>query len=407
MDNKNNGVKIFGTVFLLVVTFSLGIVFGRSFGTPSSGILGVLNSRPADVNMDLFWETWDLMKSRYVEQGKVTEEEMMYGAIKGLVDSYEDPATIFLTPEETQQFNDSNEGKYFEGIGAELGYLDGSIVVVSPIDGSPAKAAGIRPGDYILAVDGEEIQKNDNIYDVVEKIRGEAGTKVTISVLHQGELSPVDIEITRGEITVPSMSVSFIGENEDIALIDVARFTDSSYSSWIEKWNSAVTEVNSKGVDKVIVDLRGNPGGYFDAAIYAADDFLDKDIVIAKQEDGNGRVETFSAKNGGKLLNTKVVVLVDGGSASASEIFAGALQKNKKATIVGSKTYGKGTAQSVLDLSGGSTLHVTVLKWLLPDGTWLNRDNPITPDVEIETSTEDFVEGNDPQMDEAIKQVNS
>lgn len=405
MENNNRGIKTFGLLFLLVVTFSLGILFGRTFTSPAGGLLGVLNSREADVDMSLFWEVWNVMESRYVEKDKVDLQDKVYGAIKGLVDSYEDPATIFLNPEETQQFNDSNEGKYFEGIGAELGYEDGAIVVVSPLDGSPAKSAGIRAGDYILAVDDVEISQNANIYEVVDMIRGESGSTVKLRILHKGELAPTDIEITRGEITVPSMSVEFIGENSNVAVIDIARFTDSSYSAWIDKWDQVVEEVNRRGIKKVIVDLRGNPGGYFDAAVYAADDFLSKDTVIAKQEDGNGRVETFSAKNGGRLLDTEVVVLVDAGSASASEIFAGALQKNDRAQVVGTKTYGKGTAQSVLDLSNGATLHVTVLKWLLPDGEWLNRENPIVPDVEVENTTDDFVKGLDPQREKALELI--
>ncbi len=405
MENNNRGIKTFGLLFLLVVTFSLGILFGRTFTTPAGGLLGVFNSREADVDMSLFWEVWNVMESRYVEKDKVDLQDKVYGAIKGLVDSYEDPATIFLNPEETEQFNDSNEGKYFEGIGAELGYEDGAIVVVSPLDGSPAKSAGIRAGDYILAVDDVEISQNANIYEVVDMIRGESGSTVKLRILHKGELAPTDIEITRGEITVPSMSVEFIGENSNVAVIDIARFTDSSYSAWIDKWDQVVEEVNRRGIKKVIVDLRGNPGGYFDAAVYAADDFLSKDTVIAKQEDGNGRVETFSAKNGGRLLDTEVVVLVDAGSASASEIFSGALQKNGRAQVVGTKTYGKGTAQSVLDLSNGATLHVTVLKWLLPDGEWLNRENPIVPDVEVENTTDDFVKGLDPQREKALELI--
>ena len=343
------------------------------------------------------------MESKYVDPSKVTEQEKIYGAIKGVVDSYGDPATLFLDPEETKKFNDSNEGKYFEGIGAELGYEDGLIVVVSPIDGSPAKAAGIRAGDYILAVDDVEITKEDNIYDVVDKIRGEAGTTVKLTILHKKDVKPVDIEVERGEITVPSMSVEY---NGDIAIIDIARFTDSSYSAWTNKWDDIVGEINSKNIKKIIIDLRSNPGGYFDAAIYAADEFLDSGAVISKQEDGDGNIQTFSATKGGKLVNSKVVVLVDSGSASASEILSGAIQKNNKGIVIGTKTYGKGTAQSVLDLADGSSLHVTILKWLLPDGNWLNRENPITPDIEIENSTEDFLNGNDAQMKRALEEIN-
>jgi len=395
---ENNGKRIFKTLVLIVIVFCVGIIFGRSIAPVSDS--------SKKVDMDLFWQVWDTLDKNYVEKNKVDETEKVYGAVKGLVQSYNDPATIFLTPEETKEFNDLNSGKYFEGIGAELGYNDGSIIIVAPIDGSPAKEAGVRPGDFILAVDDYEVKSGDNIYDIVAKIRGESGTKVKLKVLHKGDLEPVVLEITRGEITVPSMTLTYAGDKKDIAYIDIARFTEASLEEWESKWDSIAQDVENSGVDKVLIDLRGNPGGYFDAAVYAADDFLDGGKIISKQEDGDGNVQTFESKNGGKLLDKKVVILVDEGSASASEIFTGALQQNKGATVLGTKTYGKGTAQSVIDLADGSSLHVTILKWLLPDGTWLNKENSIVPDIQVENSAEDFVKGFDRQYNEALILIN-
>lgn len=395
---EDKGKKIFETLVLTVIVFCIGLIFGRS--------IAPVNDISKKVDMSLFWQVWDTLDKNYVEKDKVEDIDKVYGAIKGLVQSYNDPATVFLTPEETKEFNDLNSGKYFEGIGAELGYSDGSIIIVAPIDGSPAKEAGIRPGDLILAVDDYEVKSGDNIYDIVAKIRGESGTKVSLKVLHKGELEPVVLEITRGEITVPSMTLKYVGDGNDVAYIDIARFTESSLNEWESKWDSVAQDVQRSGVDKVLIDLRGNPGGYFDAAVYAADDFLDTGKIISKQEDGNGNVQTFEAKSGGKLLGKKVVVIVDEGSASASEIFTGALQQNKVATVVGTKTFGKGTAQTVIDLADGSSVHVTILKWLLPDGTWLNEENPITPDVEVENSVEDFVKGFDRQYNEALLLIN-
>lgn len=403
MNNSKNSSKIFWIITLFVVSFSFGVIFGRNFGVSSAPLFGT----KANVNQDLFWNVWDTMESEYVEKDKVSNEDMMYGAIKGLVNSYGDPATIFLTPKETEEFNQANEGKYFEGIGAELGYEDGTIIIVAPLDGSPAKKAGIRSRDYILAVDDYEVKSNDNIYDIVKKIRGESGTKVVLKVLHKGELEAVDIEITRGEITVPSMTLTYTGENNSVAIIDIARFTDASYVDWAANWDSIVKEVVKSGAKKIIVDLRGNPGGFFDAAVYSAGEFLPEGTLISKQEDGRGRVDEFKAKKGGKFTNISTVVLVDEGSASASEIFSGALQQNSRAKILGVKTYGKGTAQSIQNLKGGASIHITTLKWLLPDGKWLNRDNPITPDIEIENTTEDFISGIDNQMKEALKVVSN
>lgn len=403
MENSNRLTRNFWVTVVVVVAFSLGIMVGRNFEVPTSSFF----IKKPDVNQELFWEVWNIMETKYVEKDQVSQEERMFGAIKGMVDSYDDPATVFLTPEETKKFNEANQGKYFEGIGAELGYENGSIIIVSPLDGSPAKEAGIRPGDYILAVDDYEIKSNDNIYEIVQKIRGKSGTKVVLKILHKGDMEPVEIEIVRGEVTVPSMTLSYVGKNNSVAMIDIARFTESSYLEWNSKWDELVNKVVAKGVKKAIIDLRGNPGGYFDAAVYAAGDFLPEGTLLAKQEDGGGRVQEFLAKRDGKLQDIEVVILVDRGSASASEIFAGALQQNGRAKVLGTETYGKGTAQSVLDLRGGSSLHITILKWLLPDSSWLNRDNPVTPDYEIENSSEDFLKGVDRQLEEAIKLLNS
>ncbi len=401
MENENNGSRIFAVLVIVVVAFCIGVIFGRSIAPSADSILSFGSSKNK-INFDLFWQVWDILDSEYVEKDKVSEDEKIYGAIKGLVDSYDDQATIFLDPKETEDFNKSNSGKYFEGIGAELGYNEGAIIIVSPLDGSPAKEAGIRPGDYILAIDDYEVKSGDNVYEIVQKIRGESGTKVKLKVLHRGELEPVEMEITRGEITVPSMTLTYIGDKKDIAYIDIARFTESSLNEWESKWDGVAQDIESKGVNKILIDLRGNPGGFFDAGVYAADDFLDLGKIISQQQDGKGNTQNFDSEKGGRLLNREVVILVDEGSASASEIFTGALQQNNVATVVGSKTYGKGTAQTVIDLSGGSSIHVTILKWLLPDGSWLNRENTITPDVVVENTSEDFIKGVDKQYNRAL-----
>lgn len=405
MKENGNGARVFGSLMVTVVSFCIGIMFGRYIAPTGTDILSFPTSKKVDIG--LFWDVWDILKDKYVEKDMVSEEDMVYGAVKGLVNSYGDPATVFLTPKETESFNNSNQGKLFEGIGAELGYLDGNIIIVAPLDGSPAKAAGVRAGDYILSVDDYEVKGGDNVYEIVQKIRGEAGTVVKLTVLHKGEFKPTTLEITRGEITVPSLTLSYVGDSKDVALIDITRFTEASLSEWNAVWDRAVDDIVESGVKKVMLDLRGNPGGFFDAAIYAADDFLDEGKVISQQEDGRGNVQSYDSSKGGRLIGKKVVILVDEGSASASEILAGALQQNGVATVLGVNTYGKGTAQSIVDLRGGSTVHITVLKWLLPDGSWLNRDNPIKPDVVVENSVEDFVKGMDRQYNEGMILINS
>ena len=400
MDRSKSLQKTLGLAILLVCIFVSGFISGRELQGKD-----IFKNTKDQVDTTMYWDVWDILRSKYVDSSEVTTQDMMYGSIKGLVNSYDDPATVFLTPEETEEFNATSEGKYFQGIGAELGYENGNIIVVTPLDGSPAKAAGIRAGDYILAVDDVEVKAEDTVYDVVARIRGEEGTKVKLKILHKGASKAIELTIERKQITVASMKVELI-EDKSIALFRVNRFTDASYSAWVEEWDTKVKEIKASGVKKVILDLRGNPGGYFDAAIYAADDILQGGYVISMQQDGNGKIDKYESKDGGNLTNVKLVVLVDGGSASASEILSGALQQAKRATIVGEKTYGKGTAQNVLDLSDGSSLHITTLKWLLPNGDWLNKENPITPDVIVEFTDEDFVAGRDPQLIKAIQQIN-
>ena len=399
MKDSKSIQKTIGAAILIICVFVLGFISGRELRGKN-----ILDSS-STVNTNMFWDVWDLMKSTYVDSGKVSDEDMMYGAIKGLVDSYEDPATVFLTPEETEDFNASSEGKYFEGIGAELGYENGQIIVVSPLEGSPAKEVGIRAGDYILAIDGEELTTKDSIYDAVSMIRGEAGTTVKLRILHKNDTKPTEYTITRREITVESMTLEYL-QNNSIAHLKINRFTEATYSEWISVWNRNVDKIVKSGVKKMILDLRGNPGGYFDAAIYAADEFLGEGYVISMQQNGKGKVSEYESEKGGKLLDIDVVVLVDSGSASASEILAGALQDGKRGFVIGENTYGKGTAQSVLDLTDGSSLHITIYKWLLPNGEWLNRENPIVPDKVVEFTNEDFIKGVDPQLNEAIKEIN-
>ena len=399
--------KLVGILILVVSVFVTGFAVGRVLEDNTGGVLkeikGITTSE--DVNFDLFWDVWNTIEDGYVDEEKVDQQSMFYGSIKGMVGSINDSATVFLDPDETEEFNLSNEGKYFEGIGAELGYDDGSVIIVSPLEGSPAKEAGVRPGDVILKIDDYEVSSTDTIFDVVALIRGEAGTLVTLQVFRKGDFTPIDIEIERKEITVPSMNWELVEDNTDIAVINLDRFTDSSYTVWANNWDILVEEIVDNGIEKIILDLRGNPGGYFDAAIYAADDFLSDGKMIAQQRDRNGNLDVYKATRGGRLFDQEVVVLVDAGSASASEILAGALQENDRAELVGEETYGKGTAQSVVDFNDGSSLHITILQWLLPDGEGLTKENPITPDIEVEYTDEDFINGDDTRFQEAVKML--
>lgn len=397
-NREGNFKNSLGLAILFVLIFVLGIIVGRN--VHSSSQLSILSG--GKTNLDTFWEVWDLVSKNYVDKDKINKDKMVAGAIKGMVSSYDDPATVYLDPEETKEFEKASSGQSFEGIGAELGYENGNVIVVTPLEGSPAKEAGIRARDYILKIDNYELKSSDSVYDAVSKIRGKSGTKVKLTVLHKGDRNPVDIEIERREITVASMTLEFVGKDSKIALLKVGRFTEATLQKWQSEWDSKMKSVADSGVDKLILDLRGNPGGFFDAAIYAADDFLDKGKVISQQKDGSGRIQKYVSKKGGQMLNIKLVVLVNEGSASASEILAGALQQNDRAQVVGMKTYGKGTAQRIYSLPDSSSLHLTVLRWLLPDGKNIDRESSIEPNVKIDLTDEDFKAGRDPQKDKAV-----
>lgn len=402
-ENQKKITKAFGLGILLVVVLTVGLMIGRHMDG-NVGLLS-LNTASEGLDMDMFWKVLDITKRDFVATEEIEEEELVFGAIKGMVASLGDPGTVFLTPEETESYNSSLRGEFFAGIGAELGYEKGQVIVVSPLEGSPAKEAGIRPGDFILKIDDYEVELSDTVYDVVGKIRGETGTKVILTVLHKGEIKPVEIEIVRGEITIASMTLEYVGKDKDIALLEVSRFTEASFKEWTTGWDKEINEILSSGAKKMILDLRGNPGGFFDAAIYAGNDFLKGDVIIAKEENAKGKIREYKSKGDGRLLGIELIVLVNEGSASASEILAGALQQAERAQVMGEKTFGKGTAQKIYDFPDNSSLHLTILRWLLPDETQISRENPITPDIEVKLTVEDFLEGIDPQLAKAIEML--
>ena len=403
-------LNVVGGMIVLLCVFVIGFYAGKLWGgegidedIPLYRLLNMDESENGvtDLDFDLFWEVWGTLESSYVDEG-ISDQDLYYGAMKGLVAGVGDPVTIFLTPEETSQYNEGNQG-IFEGIGAELGYENGAIVIVSPLEGSPAQDAGLRAGDRIVKVDGEDII-TENIFQVVARIRGDAGSDVVITVERGGSRDLMDITVTRGEITVPS--VSYDGTENGVAVIDVDRFTEASLSAWEQRWDAVVTEVISDGADSVILDLRGNPGGYFNAAIWAAGEFLPSGTLVSQQYDRNENTIDFTVMRDGRLQGIDLVVLVDGASASASEILAGALQYYDRAYVIGEETYGKGTAQQVVDYPDGSSLHITTLRWLLPDGESLDDEHVIVPDSILELTEEDFTSGEDPQLDAAYDYIN-
>lgn len=414
--------------FILIFSF-LGIIFFAGYKTgeiktkkkPSyaSDKINLITdnqkiSSQAKENIDfsLFWEAWNAIEELYVDKSKIDPQKMYYGAIKGMVASLDDPYTFFLTPEENKESKLDLEGK-FEGIGAQLGMKNDQIVIISPLKNSPAEKAGIKTGDIITKVNGESTA-GWTLTQAVNKIRGEKGSKVVLTVFRNEE--ELEIPIIRDEIKIPSIEYQVkkadeygLKTNQNIAYIKIIQFGTETNDEWNKTVNDVVKQLKNNNISGIILDLRNNPGGLLNSAIYLAEDFLQKGDLIVKQEFVNKNpIEYYSERNG-RLYGTKLAVIVNKGSASASEILAGALQDHKKAVIVGEQTFGKGSVQQAIDLSGSAGMHITISKWVLPNGKWIN-DTGITPDISVtidatQTNNQSNTETEDQQLIKAIEQL--
>jgi len=337
---------------------------------------------------------------------------MVYGAISGMTAALEDPYTAFFPPKENQAAKENLNGA-FEGVGIQLGYKQGNkLAVISPLEGMPAKAAGVRAGDLILRVVDENkgIDKETTgmtLPEAVEIIRGPKGTKVKLTLLHEGEEEPYEAELVRDTIVVPSVEVVFgkiendkwlEDEKGEVAWLKLIRFGEMTD----EQWDKVIDKIKgNKRVKGVVLDVRNNPGGYLNGSVNLAGEFLPRGKVITKQEQSIGVVsQEYSVTRIGRLTETPLVVLINQGSASASEILAGALRDYDRAKLVGEKSFGKGTIQEAEDLRGGAGIHITVARWLTPKGTWVNETG-LTPDVEVKNDPEKVDE--DKQLVEAVE----
>ncbi|MGA2910896.1 MAG: S41 family peptidase [Candidatus Microgenomates bacterium] len=335
------------------------------------------------VDFSLFWQVWDTLSAKYYDKSKLVPSKMIYGAIQGMVAAVGDPYTMYLPPDQNKIVNDDLSGS-FEGVGIEIGYKDTRLAVIAPLPDSPAEKAGIKPGDYIVHI--TDTQKGINVDSqtmdlstAVDDIRGTAGTVVTLTIMRDGDPNPIVVSLTRAKLIVPSVTLSWVGKNSNIADVRISTF-DSTSS---DEWNKAVTQILAKqNVQGIIVDLRNNPGGYLQSAVDIASDFVSSGATVVIQQNGDGSKQDYNSDRAPRLLNYKVVVLINGGSASASEILSGALRDDRGIKLIGQKSFGKGTIQEPIDITGGSGLHVTTAKWLTPDGTWVHGVG-LTPDVTI------------------------
>ncbi|MBI4089523.1 MAG: S41 family peptidase [Candidatus Levybacteria bacterium] len=379
--------------------------------------LAVINKEaPAEfgsVDFSFFWNVWRNLESNYYDKTKLDPQKMLNGAISGMVQSLGDPYTVYLPPQQNSNFKDGLAGQ-FSGIGAELGMQDKQIIVVAPLAGSPAEKAGIKAGDAILKVD-KEPTTDWTLPFAVDKIRGPKGTGVTLTILHKSSDNPMDINIVRDTITVKSVE-GWIKDAKDIQRINVpkkegkiayirlSQFGDSTNNDWISivnKFSLQMTE--DKSIKGLIIDLRNNPGGYLADAVYISSEFLKQGTPVVMEETGLGAKNTLSVTRKGLLYEIPLIVLINKGSASASEIVSGALRDNNRAILIGETSFGKGTIQQATDLGNGAGIHVTIAKWLTPKGNWVNDSKGLKPNIEVSLDTKD--PSRDLQLEKAVLQL--
>jgi len=401
MKFKHLQIIIFSISFALIGG-TLGYRIGRSGFKVELAVkpspITIVNQNPASQTVDfsLFWQAWNLLNKDYYQK-PLDSKTLLYGAITGLYQATTDPYTTFLSPEENKLMNSSLDGQY-EGIGVELGMKDGQLIVISPLDGSPALTSGVKAGDKILEIDGQGTV-GITLTNAVGKIRGTAGSTVALK-LQRDDQTPLELKIPRNKITVKS--IKWEQKNPTTAYVRISRFGESTTAEWDD--TVKIISFQMPGLTSIILDVRGNPGGYVEAATHIAEDFIKSGMLLI-EEDGVGNRQSVQVTAGhkGEFIGKKVIVILDGGSASASEILAGALIDRSNATTVGEKSFGKGVVQNVANLEGGAAVHITVAKWLTPNGTWV-QETGITPKYVVKAADESQIKaGVDPQLDKALE----
>ncbi len=399
MEKKIGKIKkstgfISWTLILLTV-FGLGY-FSNEITRPSiEKIEGISNKEGqiGDVDFSLFWDAWYLVKTKYVDRSDLNQQEMVYGAISGLLNSLGDPHSIFLKPEESKRFLDDISGS-FGGIGAEVGIRKGILTIISPLEGNPAQKVGLKPGDKILKVD-QTLTSDLTLDEAVDLIRGEEGSNVTLLIARDGEYTK-EITVTRGVIRIPIIKWEM--KENDIAHVELFHFTESA----LVQFRKTVGEIKNAGAKGVILDVRNNPGGFLEVAVDLSSWFLPKGELVIIEDFGNGKRTEYRSRGYEDIQDLPVVVLINQGSASASEIAAGALRDIRGIKLIGQKSFGKGSVQQLEKLKSGASVKLTIAKWLTPAGISIN-DEGIIPDIEVEITQEDFDELRDSQLEKAIE----
>jgi len=392
---------IIGSVVIIVI-FGGGFYFGFNRGQEFpknivvTGVSNLDSNEPVTADFGLFWQAWDKINQKALNNTTTTDQEKIYGAISGLIKSIGDDHAEFFSPSDSEKFEEDIRGN-FGGIGAEIGIRDKILTVIAPLKNTPASRAGLEPGDKIFWVDSTSTD-DLNVDEAVKIIRGEVGTQVTLTIFREGWEKTKDITITRANIQVPTLDYEI--REDGIAYISLYSFNQNSNQLFYE----AILDALSKNAKGLILDLRNNPGGFLEVSVRLAGWFVPNGKVVVSEKSRSDSLE-FTSPGNGSLEKFPTVIIINGGSASASEILAGALRDINGTKLVGKTTFGKGTVQQIENLADGSTLKLTTANWVLPSGKIIDKEG-LEPDYRVELTEEDIENEVDPQLDKAVEVIN-
>jgi len=387
---------LFGFLGFFLGVVLISIVFGTGFFIGKLQVICPV-CKPEEVDFSLFWETWNVLKEKFYQPEKFDTQKMTEGAISGMVKSLGDPYTSFFNPQETKEFFEEAKGT-FEGIGIEIDKKKEELVVIAPLEGTPAERAGIRAGDKILKIDDKETV-DLSLEEAVKLIRGPKGTEVKLTISRGDWKEPKEFKISRALIKIPSLKWEL--KEDDIVYLKLYQFFDRTG----DDFRKSAIEILNSPAKKIILDLRNNPGGYLEVAQEISGWFLKRGDVVVIEDFGPGKEKNeYKADGNEKFLDYPIVVLINQGSASASEILAGALRDNRNVLLIGEKSFGKGSIQELEELRGGSSLKITIANWLTPKGQ-LITDKGLEPDIKVEMSEEDYEQDRDPQLEKALEVI--
>ncbi len=407
---KNQWVRLgIATIIVAIIAIeAFYIGYNKGVKNPETilvrGVANIDEGKPDAIDFTTFWQSWKILKEKYVDTGKINNQTLIYGAISGLFESLKDPNTVFMPPSDAKKFNEEISGE-FSGVGMEIGIRNEQLVIIAPLKDTPAERAGLKAGDKIIKID-DKVSIEMAVDEAVKIIRGPRGTTVVLTIQRNGWSEPKEFSITRDTIQIPTIDFEMLAlsetEGKDIAYFHLYNFYENAPFLFYQSAIKAAMQ-NPKGV---ILDLRNNPGGYLEAAVNLAGWFLEPGDLVVSEEFGSGEKEEFKANNSGFFKDLPVVVLINEGSASASEILAGALRDNRGIKLIGKKSFGKGTVQELEQLRDGSSIKITVAHWLMPNGGLIEK-NGITPDYEVNITEEDIKAGRDPQLEKAMEVLKS